>query len=61
MFHADLHVHSRFSRACSKDSEIPHLAWWAARKGVIHRNTADRLKSRVARTAAKAAGTPAAR
>ncbi len=41
MFHADLHVHSRFSRACSKDSEIPHLAWWAARKGVTVVGTGD--------------------
>ena len=35
VFHADLHVHSRFSRACSKDAEIGNLAWWAARKGAI--------------------------
>ena len=41
MFHADLHIHSRFSRACSKDSEIPHLAWWAARKGVTVVGTGD--------------------
>jgi len=41
VFHADLHVHSRFSRACSKDSEIPHLAWWAARKGVTVVGTGD--------------------
>src|SRR5262249_36856672 len=34
VFHAALHIHSRFSRACNKDSEIPPLAWWAARKGV---------------------------
>ena len=41
VFHADLHIHSRFSRACSKDSEIPHLAWWAARKGVTVVGTGD--------------------
>jgi DNA helicase II / ATP-dependent DNA helicase PcrA len=41
VFHADLHVHSRYSRACSKDSEIPHLAWWAARKGVTVVGTGD--------------------
>jgi len=41
VFHADLHVHSRFSRACSKDSEIPQLAWWAARKGVTVVGTGD--------------------
>ncbi len=41
MFHADLHIHSRFSRACSKDCEIPNLAWWAARKGVTVVGTGD--------------------
>jgi ATP-dependent DNA helicase UvrD/PcrA len=41
VFHADLHVHSRFSRACSKDAEIPQLAWWAARKGVTVVGTGD--------------------
>jgi DNA helicase-2/ATP-dependent DNA helicase PcrA len=41
VFHADLHVHSRFSRACSKDCEIPSLAWWAARKGVTVLGTGD--------------------
>jgi PHP family Zn ribbon phosphoesterase len=34
MFHADLHIHSRFSRACSRDCDIDHLAWWALRKGI---------------------------
>ena len=41
MFHADLHIHSKFSRACSKDCEIPNLAWWAARKGVTVVGTGD--------------------
>jgi len=41
VFHADLHVHSRFSRACSKDCDVPHLAWWAARKGVKVVGTGD--------------------
>ena len=41
MFLADLHIHSRFSRACSKDAEIPSLAWWAARKGVTVVGTGD--------------------
>lgn len=26
LFHADLHIHSRFSRACSRDCDIEHLA-----------------------------------
>jgi uncharacterized protein (TIGR00375 family) len=34
MFHADLHIHSRFSRACSKRCDPATLAWWAVRKGV---------------------------
>lgn len=33
-FYADLHVHSKYSRATSKDCDLPHLAWWAARKGI---------------------------
>lgn len=31
---ADLHFHSRFSRACSKDLTIPNLALWAKLKGI---------------------------
>ena len=34
IFHADLHVHSRLSRATSRDLDLEHLAWWAARKGI---------------------------
>ena len=41
MFHADLHIHSRFSRACSKDCDIEHLAWWALRKGISLVGTGD--------------------
>ncbi len=41
MFHADLHVHSRFSRACSKNCDIPSLAWWARRKGITVVGTGD--------------------
>jgi uncharacterized protein (TIGR00375 family) len=33
-FHADLHVHSKHSRATSRDLDLEHLAWWAARKGI---------------------------
>jgi uncharacterized protein (TIGR00375 family) len=33
-FYADLHIHSKFSRACSKDCDLEHLAWWARRKGI---------------------------
>jgi DNA helicase-2/ATP-dependent DNA helicase PcrA len=41
MFHADLHIHSKFSRACSKDCDIEHLAWWALRKGLTVIGTGD--------------------
>jgi DNA helicase-2/ATP-dependent DNA helicase PcrA len=33
-FHADLHVHSKYSRATSRDADVEHLAYWAARKGI---------------------------
>jgi uncharacterized protein (TIGR00375 family) len=41
MFHADLHIHSRFSRACSRDCDLEHLAWWAHRKGITVLGTGD--------------------
>ena len=34
MYIADLHIHSRFSRATSKGCDAPHLDWWARRKGI---------------------------
>lgn len=34
MFIADLHIHSRFSRATSRDGDAPHLDWWARGKGI---------------------------
>src|SRR5919204_5747367 len=40
-FYADLHIHSKFSRACSRDCDLEHLAWWAARKGVTVVGTGD--------------------
>jgi DNA helicase II / ATP-dependent DNA helicase PcrA len=41
VFHADLHIHSRFSRACSKDCDIEHLSWYALRKGLTVIGTGD--------------------
>jgi DNA helicase II / ATP-dependent DNA helicase PcrA len=41
MFHADLHIHSKYSRACSKDCDIPHLAAGALRKGISVVGTGD--------------------
>jgi DNA helicase II / ATP-dependent DNA helicase PcrA len=38
---ADLHIHSRYSRACSRDLELPTLAWWARRKGIALLGTGD--------------------
>ena len=34
MYLADLHIHSRFSRATSRDGDAPHLDFWARRKGI---------------------------
>jgi uncharacterized protein (TIGR00375 family) len=38
---ADLHIHSRFSRACSKDLNIPNLVKWARIKGLDLLGTGD--------------------
>ncbi|KAA9149697.1 AAA family ATPase [Amycolatopsis acidicola] len=40
-FIADLHIHSKYSRACSKDCDLEHLTWWARRKGVSLVGTGD--------------------
>lgn len=40
-FIADLHIHSKYSRACSKDCDLEHLTWWARRKGVTVVGTGD--------------------
>ncbi|WP_250292498.1 UvrD-helicase domain-containing protein, partial [Frankia sp. CiP1_Cm_nod1] len=40
-FLADLHIHSKYSRACSRDCDLEHLAWWAARKGIQVIGTGD--------------------
>ncbi|CAM4130208.1 UvrD-helicase domain-containing protein [Nocardiopsis rhodophaea] len=40
-FHADLHIHSKYSRACSKDADLEHLTWWARRKGITVVGTGD--------------------
>lgn len=31
---ADLHIHSKYSRACSRDLELPTIARWCERKGI---------------------------
>jgi DNA helicase-2/ATP-dependent DNA helicase PcrA len=40
-FTADLHIHSKYSMACSKDADVEHLTWWARRKGVTLVGTGD--------------------
>src|SRR3954466_1186532 len=40
-FVADLHIHSKYSRACSRDLELDNLAWWARRKGISVLGTGD--------------------
>lgn len=40
---ADLHIHSRFSRACSSQLTVPNLAKWAKVKGVDLVGTGDFL------------------
>jgi PHP family Zn ribbon phosphoesterase len=40
-FVADFHIHSCFSRACSKDLSVPELAKWAKIKGIGVLGTGD--------------------
>lgn len=40
-FYADLHIHSKYSMACSRDCDLEHLAWWAGRKGIAVVGTGD--------------------
>lgn len=40
-FYTDLHLHSRYSRATSKDSDLEHLALWAQIKGLQVLGTGD--------------------
>ena len=41
MFYADLHIHSRYSRATSRDCDLPHLDLWARKKGIALVGTGD--------------------
>jgi len=40
-FYADLHVHSRFSRATSRNCDLQHLSIWARKKGIAVVGTGD--------------------
>jgi DNA helicase II / ATP-dependent DNA helicase PcrA len=39
--YADLHIHSKFSRACSRDCDLEHLALVGRRKGISVIGTGD--------------------
>ena len=41
MFYADLHIHSKYSRATSRDADLEHMAIWACKKGVSVLGTGD--------------------
>lgn len=41
MYFADLHIHSRFSRATSQQGDPEHLDFWARRKGIALIGTGD--------------------
>ena len=40
-FYADLHVHSKYSRATSKTCDLEHLAYWGCKKGIAVLGTGD--------------------
>ena len=40
-FYADLHLHSKYSRATSRDCDLEHLSLWARRKGISVIGTGD--------------------
>ena len=40
-WYADLHIHSKFSRATSGESDLEHLALWAGKKGIRVLGTGD--------------------
>lgn len=40
-FYADLHIHSKFSRATSRDCDLEHLSLWARKKGIAVLGTGD--------------------
>ena len=40
-FYADLHIHSKYSRATSKNCDLEHLALWAQKKGISVVGTGD--------------------
>ncbi len=41
IFYADLHIHSKYSRATGKYCDLKHLAYWARKKGIAVIGTGD--------------------
>jgi len=41
MFFADLHIHSKYSRATSRDCDLENLYLWAQKKGITVVGTGD--------------------
>ena len=41
VFYADLHIHSKYSRATSRDLDLEHISLWARKKGVTVVGTGD--------------------
>lgn len=41
LYIADLHIHSRYARATSRDCDAPHLDLWARKKGIALLGTGD--------------------
>ena len=40
-FYADLHIHSKYSRATSRDCDLENLAYWGRKKGITVIGTGD--------------------
>ena len=40
-FYADLHIHSKYSRATSPEGDLEHIAHWARKKGISVVGTGD--------------------
>jgi DNA helicase II / ATP-dependent DNA helicase PcrA len=40
-FYVDLHTHSKYARATSRNADLERLAWWARRKGIAVLGTGD--------------------